>query len=224
MCALAHILESCGLATVALVSVLGFASRMTTPRALYCEFPLGRPLGKPGDAEFQHRVLAAGFALLERTDGPVLEHFPEVIDAAEVEALACTLPPRLDLAAHPAVDEARGLRAAYDRGLAANPSGFQGERAVAVSAIPEAIAAFARIADGADWKDAGIPGNPLAVSHDIRAYYETAALALVDHTPEAWAATRWYLGTETGKVLQAARDQLRSQDAPAPFVQFLLPV
>ena len=36
-------------------------------------------LGRPHDADFQHRVLASAFGLLPRTDVPVLEDFPETI-------------------------------------------------------------------------------------------------------------------------------------------------
>ena len=39
---------------------------------------LGRPLGEPGDAAFQLRMIRAALALLERVDGPViLEDFPD---------------------------------------------------------------------------------------------------------------------------------------------------
>ncbi len=47
------------------------------PRALWVPFELGRPLGVPNDADFQHRVIAAAFDLLGRDEGPVLEDFPE---------------------------------------------------------------------------------------------------------------------------------------------------
>ena len=47
------------------------------PRALWVPFELGRPLGVPNDAEFQHKVIASAFDLLERDAGPVLEDFPE---------------------------------------------------------------------------------------------------------------------------------------------------
>jgi len=48
------------------------------PRGLWTPFPLGRPLGEPGDADFQTRVVTQALRLLERTDGPViLEDFAE---------------------------------------------------------------------------------------------------------------------------------------------------
>ena len=53
MCALANVFAAAGMATVSPVSILGQAPK-ARPRALYCEFPLGRP----GDPSFQHGVLA----------------------------------------------------------------------------------------------------------------------------------------------------------------------
>src|SRR5579872_796933 len=91
--ALAHVLEENGLATVQLSSVRGHTEQLKPPRALYCEFPFGRPLGKPNDPEFQRRVLLAAFALLERPSGPVLEDFPQSISDASGEPLECNLPP-----------------------------------------------------------------------------------------------------------------------------------
>ena len=71
-------LEEAGFSTVALASVRAQAEKVRPPRALWTSAALGRPVGEPEDAAFQHRVLRAALALLERTDGPViLEDFPE---------------------------------------------------------------------------------------------------------------------------------------------------
>ena len=78
MSTLAHVLEEAGLATVALGIVRGQLESTAPPRGLFVDFPLGRPLGKPGDAEFQHRVLAHAFSMLERTE-PGIEAFAEAI-------------------------------------------------------------------------------------------------------------------------------------------------
>lgn len=45
------------------------------PRALFVPYPMGFPLGAPNNPALQHQVIAAGLALLERTDVPVLEVF-----------------------------------------------------------------------------------------------------------------------------------------------------
>mgnify|MGYP006889816681 CR=1 FL=1 len=53
----------------------------------------------------------------------------------------------------------------------------------------------------------------MRVSQDIRGYYETAALAMVDHAPPAWAGARWFFdATEAGKVLMAARAEMERQE------------
>src|ERR1700689_3284479 len=71
-------LEERGFSTVAIASVRPQAEKTRPPRALWPPSQLGRPLGEPGDASFQRRVLLAALSLLERTDGPViLEDFNE---------------------------------------------------------------------------------------------------------------------------------------------------
>lgn len=78
MSALAHLLETRGLPTVAIALIRLHAEKVRPPRALAVPFQLGRPFGQPGDAAFQTRVLAAALRLLEREDGPVvLEDFAE---------------------------------------------------------------------------------------------------------------------------------------------------
>ena len=78
MCALAHVLEAAGLSTVVLSPIRAVAEKVQPPRALQCEFPLGLPLGKPRDPEFQHQVLEAAFALFVRLAGPGPAAFPRV--------------------------------------------------------------------------------------------------------------------------------------------------
>lgn len=197
--------EAAGSATVALGSIREQIVRTAPPRGLFCDFPLGRPLGKPGDAVFQYRVLDHAFAMLARTE-PGVETFAESVVDEGTEMLVCPLPPRYDPDAHPAVDEARGLRAAYDRAVAMHGNRTGTGRAIGIEDIPDAIEAFARIASGAPWKEAGIPGIPARVAQDIRGYYETAALAIADHTPAAWASTRWFRdSTQAGQTIRAAQ-------------------
>jgi hypothetical protein len=70
-------LETRGTPTVAIGLVRPQMERTRPPRGLWTPFQLGRPLGEPGDPEFQRRVLMRALGLLERRDGPViLEDFP----------------------------------------------------------------------------------------------------------------------------------------------------
>ena len=75
---MAHMLEERGFPTTVLALVLPQVEKTRPPRALMTPFMLGRPLGEPGDSDFQRRVLLQALRLLERTDGPViLEHFQD---------------------------------------------------------------------------------------------------------------------------------------------------
>lgn len=224
MSVLAHVFEAAGIATVVLSSVREMAVKTAPPRALHCEFPLGRPLGRPADPEFQHDVLARAFALLDAESGPVLVDHPDVIDADEQPA-SCALPPRYDPDLPPSVDEARGLRKAYDRGLARRGVTSVG-RVIAADEVPDALGVLDAIANGDDWATAGIPGgNTIAVCHDIRTYYEEAALELVDGPlPGGRALEDWFFDqTEAGATVLAARAAIRDSGAKFPIWFYMTP-
>lgn len=187
---------------------------MRPPRAIYVDFPLGLPIGKPGDADFQHRMLGAAFALLEEPAGPVLADFPEAIKSEDTEPLQCSVPPRYDPELHPAVDEAQGLRAAYDRAVARNGRTTVGSH-VSQDSIPDAIGKFARIAAGEPWDAVGLDASAGRVGQEIRTYYEELACELADGPAGPWAVERWfYERTQTGKVLLEARRRMRDAGAP----------
>ena len=223
MSTLAHVFEAAGLSTIVFASMLEVVTKMHPPRALYCEFPLGRPLGRPGDPEFQRDVLQRGLTLLESAE-PVLETYPIVVEAYEVP-MACDVPPRFDPDVAPSVDEARGLRAAYDRALARRGVTSVG-RAIDADAVPAALDVLHQWAEGASWKQVALPGkNTVAVCHDIRTYYEEAALELVNGpVPGGRASEAWFFEqTEAGRTVLAARRALKEQEAPFPFWFYMTP-
>lgn len=216
-------MEAEGLATIALGSQRRQITDTAPPRGLWCDFPLGRPLGRPGDVEFQHRVLAHAFGLLA-SSSPVLEVFPEAIHDDGTEMLACPLPAYHDDNVHPAVSEARGLRPAYDRAVKRFGNRTGAGRVVEADRIPDAVQALVLVAEGVPWKEAGIPGIPARVAQDIRGYYETAALALAAHVPSAWAGARWFFDqTEAGTVLLAARAAMRDAGVKQPIWFYMAP-
>ena len=225
MCVLAHVFEAAGIATVVLASNKSVVERMTPPRALFCEFPLGRPLGHPGDAEFQHDVLRRAFALLD-ADGPIHVDHPEVIEGIE-EGMSCQLPPRFDADLPPSVDEAKGIRKAWERALAKRGHTDIGRVVSGPDEIPELLAVLDQIANGAHWKDdVELPGgNTIAITHDIRTYYEEAALELADGPPPAGRAMEaWFHEqTEAGKTVMAARAAAKDQGAPFPVWFYMTP-
>ena len=69
VCLLAAVIESAGIATVAIVLLREIAEAVRPPRALSVPFPLGYPLGKPNDPELQRAVMMQAFALLG-SEGP----------------------------------------------------------------------------------------------------------------------------------------------------------
>ena len=90
MSAIAYFLESEGIQTTGISLVRENTAALEPPRFLWASFPLGRPLGKPGDPAFQRRVILAALGLLERGSGPVLEDYPEdVPELAAEDTPAC---------------------------------------------------------------------------------------------------------------------------------------
>jgi hypothetical protein len=154
----------------------------------------------------------------------VFEVFPEAIHDDGTEVVACTLPPRDHPDLHPAVDEARGLRHAYDRAVARFGERAGAGRAVDADGIAAALEALIRVVDGTPWKDARIPGIPARVAQDIRGYYETAALALSNEPPAAYSAMRWFFDqTHAGRLVLAARAAMRDAGAKQPIWFYMAP-
>ncbi len=224
MSTLAHVFEAAGLATVTLASMRPVVEVMAVPRALFCDFPLGRPLGKPNDAAFQRDVLDRAFAMLTEPTGPVLVDHPDTLVADET-AMSCQMPPRFDPNVPAAVDEANGIRKAYDRAVQRMGATSVG-RSVDADGVPGALAVLQNIADGAGWKDVDLPGkNTIALCHDIRTYYEEAATELADGPPPGGRqAEAWYFeATEAGKTVLAARAAMQAAEAPFPFWFYMAP-
>jgi hypothetical protein len=68
-------IEYVGITTVSISLLRVITERIRPPRALFVPFPLGYPLGEPDNRNLQIRIMRAAFALLPRTDVPVLENF-----------------------------------------------------------------------------------------------------------------------------------------------------
>lgn len=68
-------IEYAGITTVSISLLREITEKIRPPRALFVPFPLGYPLGEPNNPDLQTRILRAAFALLLRTDVPVLEEF-----------------------------------------------------------------------------------------------------------------------------------------------------
>jgi D-proline reductase (dithiol) PrdB len=66
----ARYLEEHGLPTVVFSNARDITALACTPRALFTNYPLGNPIGRPHDLADQRRGLLAGLALLERVTVP----------------------------------------------------------------------------------------------------------------------------------------------------------
>ena len=210
MCTLAHVLEAAGLATVVITSLRGVAERMGVPRTLHAPFPLGLPLGKPGDKNFQSEVLRAAFALLQEPAGPIIRDFPIKISSSQSEPLVCPLPPKINSDKHPAVDEAHALKRAYDRAFQKNARTSVGMR-INAEDVPSALEKFARVASGEQWDKLGFSIESIyGTAHDIRTYYEELACEIAESPIEPWATEQWfYDSTEAGQIILKARRAMR---------------
>ncbi len=222
---LARVFEAAGMATVGLSLVRRQAENIKAPRFLHCEFPLGRPLGKPADAEFQLGVLRRAFSLLDRIDVPVIEDHPDVIDDDSGEAAACTLPPRHDPSLHPAVDEATGLIPAYSRQVASADGRTAFGRIATIETLGDHIMKLVSVAEGATLADVRLDADGVrALGQDLRAFYEEAGLAIADHVPAARQIETWfYTQTQTGPIIAAAARALQEAGEDRNTWYYLLP-
>ncbi|HEX4947194.1 MAG TPA: hypothetical protein VFZ34_11045 [Blastocatellia bacterium] len=74
---LAGAIERENITTTSISLLREVTSVINPPRALFVPYKMGFPLGAPNHPSLQHQIIAAGLALLERTDVPVLETFIE---------------------------------------------------------------------------------------------------------------------------------------------------
>ena len=76
---LAHFFESFGFSTVLVGFVKEHIQAIKPPRALWLDFPMGRPLGIPNNPEYQKKIIRTAFEIFNETSGPILKDFPDVI-------------------------------------------------------------------------------------------------------------------------------------------------
>ena len=184
MCVLAHYFESAGFATVLVGFVREHIEAIKPPRALWLDFPMGRPLGKPNDPAYQAKVIRAAFALYAAPSGPVLEDFPETIpvndgrmgyalpvdlvlttdDIGDVDALVADVQAEIDT-----------LRPAYAAAVAARGRTTVGASELAVVDLAPYIAVFVK-GGKPNSPRKGVPPIPLLklVVEDLAAYYTEA--------------------------------------------------
>ena len=70
-------LERQGIVTASLTMMTEITAKVRPPRALEVPYPLGYPLGAPGEVALQRRILSALLGILGRDDVPVLVHLSD---------------------------------------------------------------------------------------------------------------------------------------------------
>ncbi|MCR9279704.1 MAG: hypothetical protein NXH85_17235 [Pseudomonadaceae bacterium] len=202
---------------------------MQPPRALNVPFELGRPLGKPGDANYQRRVLSAALALLDAQSGPVVAEFDDpdyqLASAAE-EGWACPV----SFAQTQDDSPAGRLRAEVDalapwfhraqetNATATGTSGLSIDQVLTLLlglASAEPWAFSAELAEEGPFEDVSDVCRALSVGdrfklacEDLKMFY-TEAIAAQPKPPSPASLQGWFWGqTEAGALLQSLKTAL----------------
>ncbi|MBX9700092.1 MAG: hypothetical protein K2X74_11690 [Acetobacteraceae bacterium] len=223
-------IESRGVPSVAIGLVRPHLESTRAPRSLFVPFQLGRPLGEPGDAAFQRRVLLHALGLLERTDGPViLEDFAE--DAPNERDTPGWMPAFTLAAPTGAADEATlaaeiaALRPWWERAQARF-----GRTTVGVSGLaPEAWPAFlAAVLAGAAPEAPGPHSLALTLRYladDLKAFAMEAVQAAGPAPSSRQVNTWFWSATVSGRALVALRALAQASESKGmqTIARFLVP-
>ena len=211
---LARVFEAAGLSTVQITLLKEHTDKLKPPRALFCDFPFGLALGKPNDPEFQHRVLAHAFGLLDRPSGPVLEEFPEAIVPPDAPAA-----PLAERPPDPA-SELTELRGYYDRFVAEHGRTAVGLAGVPATRLRGLVRLLERYLAG---EEVDPPERPPTVTvlqylryacDDLKAFYREAR---IQQQPEAQgpAIESWFWNeTAMGDLVRRVRDRVKASGDP----------
>ncbi len=202
---LAHYLEEGGIPTTQISLVREHTEAIRPPRALWVLFELGRPLGVPGDAAFQQRVLRAALELLEAPRGPVLADYPEDAPEGGAEATPLVCPvsfppaaPETPLARLLAefAEEVQGLRPWYDLAVQGRGRTVAASLGLSPEAVAEVVAAAAGDGEPASPVPDLTPAHALRLAaEDLKAYYLEAVGAQPGPPRDSRSLAEWFWGT-----------------------------
>jgi len=224
VCAIAYFLEAEGIMTTGISLVRENAEALQPPRTLWVPFPLGRPLGTPNDVEFQQRVISAALDLLNREHGPVLEDFPEDIDASQFGPLSCPVSfkqtePQTDAWPERLRREIAELKPWYDEGARRRRRTTVGVSPLDMQANADFVGQAVH-ARGFSKED--IVTLKLAVE-DLKAFYSEALTARPGpHDADAVMKILWY-DTFLGEALHELHEICRNDESLKLLTLFLLP-
>ncbi len=222
MCALGYYLEHAGLMTTSISLVRENALSLKPPRSLWVTFPLGRPLGLPNDAPFQHRVISAALDLLKLETGPVLADYHEDVPPIEVDdAPACPISFQTDAGTWHGrlVGELASMATWYDIGRRRRKGRtLVGLCSSSIEAIIEQFAAdleTERLPEDLTWFKAAI--------EDAKAYYIEALTAQPGAYYEHQTYAILWHETELGAALKLFHDRFAAHPQLAGFARIVLP-
>lgn len=72
-------IEKSGIPTVSVTMLREVTEKVSPPRALFVDTPLGYPLGRAQDPDLRKHIIWSALSMLDRHDNlPVIEDFPRV--------------------------------------------------------------------------------------------------------------------------------------------------
>lgn len=227
MGALGHYLETMGVPSTQISLIREHTETIRPPRALWVPFELGRPLGLPGNPDFQKQVVLAALELLVLEKGPVLADFPDDISEKtgcsqnSLDQLACPVS-----FARPSTEKTgtEKLVAAFRQEIAEFHSWYDiGRKKRGYSAViyfpPDgAFRLFTDFMQGNPLKFLDPISSPaLALrfaAQDLKAFYFESVMFRPDLTlPDDSGFNRWFWQkTVAGNVLKAVREKCRASN------------
>ena len=211
MSGLARFFEEESLSTVLVGFVREHIQAYKPPRALWLNFPMGRPLGKPNDPEYQKKIIRAAFELLDHSAGPVLEDFPDVISVQDGR-MGYAIPPEYVFSSNDVGDvdallsevqaEIASLRPFYDKAVDARGRTTVGASELGIEKLAPHIAEFVK---GEKPKSprkglAPVPGLKLVIE-DLQAFY-TETRTHRDSIDDIELLGRWFwMETKAGLLI-----------------------
>lgn len=220
---LAQYFESEGFSTVLVGFVREHMEALKPPRALWLDFPMGRPMGVPHKPDFQKKIIRAAFSLLDHESGPQLEDFSETI-AVENGRMGYALPVDMvlskddigdvDTLLAEVQDEIQGLKTDYESACKARGRTTVGASEVAVADLAPYIATFVK-GNKPSSPRKGVPPIPLLklVVEDLTAYY-TETRTYRDNIDDIELLGKWFWEeTRAGRlILSLEAVSLESED------------
>lgn len=214
MCALAHYLETAGIATVAISLVRLHSEIIKPPRALFVPFELGRPLGAPNDKEGQRNVISAALSLLA--------HVGPAAILSDYVALATLLTPAnwqppFELPGVGAPVDGRALLhefAAilpnYDQARIARGRTTFGNSALSPVAV---VSSLCRLLDGTPDGDKRLPSKAVRfLADDLKSLYFEAASLNGASLPSRALGDWFWRRTVAGQALLKLRQDFSNSD------------